>query len=108
MIQDRIAKIEATLAGAPDLSPAIRQELLTLLDELKTEVATIQPSHEAQALSIAASADAAFASAANAEDDGTPAALKDLRATVEEFEASHPQLVSVVERIAVTLSNMGI
>jgi len=32
----------------------------------------------------------------------------DLLSTVEELEASHPELVGVINRIAVTLSNMGI
>src|SRR5438105_324608 len=107
MIQDRIAKIEATLSGATDLSSATRQELLGLLADLKTEVASLQPAHDAEAQSIAASADAAFTSVSRPEDD-TPAALQELRASVAGFEASHPQLVSVVDRIALTLSNMGI
>ncbi len=107
MIQDRIAKIEATLNSAADLSPATRQELLSLLADLKTEVAALQPSHTAEAASITASTDAAIASVSRPEDD-TPAALRDLRASVAGFEASHPQLVAVVDRIALTLSNMGI
>lgn len=108
MIQDRIAKIEATLAGTPDLSPATRKELLALLADLKTEVAAIQSTHGAQAQGIAASAESAIASAASPEDTDTPEALKELRASVVGFEASHPQLVAVVDRIALTLSNMGI
>lgn len=105
MIQDRIAKIEATLAGASDLSPTTRQELLALLADLKTEVAAIQSAHGER---IAASAESAITSAADPEDTGTPAALEELRASVTGFEASHPQLVAVVDRIALTLSNMGI
>jgi len=107
MIQDRIAKIEATLAGAADLSPATRQELLALLADLKTEVASLQPSHAAEAHGIADSTDAAIASVSRPEDD-TPAALRNLRASVQGFEASHPQLVAAVDRLALTLSNMGI
>ena len=61
MIQDRIAQLEATLASAPDLSPATRQELLSLLADLKTEVAAIQPTHGDQAQGIAASAESAIA-----------------------------------------------
>jgi hypothetical protein len=108
MIQDRIAKIEATLAATTDLAPATREELLALLAELKTEVASLEAAHDEQALGIARSADAAFSLASQAEPASSPAVLDDLRASVVGFEASHPRLVQVVDRIALTLSNMGI
>lgn len=108
MIQDRIAKIEATLHSAADLSPATREQLLALLADLKAEVAEIPSEQSAQAQTIALSADAAFASAAGPATETAPAALRELRASVEGFEASHPRLVAVVDRIALTLSNMGI
>lgn len=108
MIQDRIAKIEATLHDASDLAPATREQLLALLADLKEEVASLPPAQSAQAQTIALSADAAFASAARPADEDAPTALRELRASVEGFEASHPQLVAVVDRIALTLSNMGI
>ena len=38
----------------------------------------------------------------------TAAALTGLTSSVHGFEASHPRLVEIVDRIAVTLSNMGI
>ena len=108
MIQDRIAKIEATLNSAPDLPAATRAELLALLADLKTEVAALAPTHGEQAQSITRSADAAFSLAGQAEEESTPAVLQDFRASVEGFEASHPRLVQIVDRIALTLSNMGI
>jgi Domain of unknown function (DUF4404) len=108
MIQDRIAKIEATLNNAPDLPAATRDELLALLGDLKAEVAGLAPTHGEQAKSITRSADAAFSLAAQPEEAGTPAVLQDFRASVEGFEASHPRLVQIVDRIALTLSNMGI
>ena len=108
MIQDRIAKIEATLTNAPDLPAATRAELLALLADLKTEVAALAPTHGEQAQSITRSADAAFSLAGQAEEASTPAVLQDFRASVEGFEASHPRLVQIVDRIALTLSNMGI
>jgi len=60
MIHDRIAKIEATLAAAPDLPEATRTELLALLADLKTEVATFTEAQGDQASSIARSTDAAI------------------------------------------------
>ena len=35
-------------------------------------------------------------------------ALEGLKTSVEGFEASHPRLVEIVDRLAITLSNMGI
>lgn len=107
MIQDRIAKIETTLATA-DLPPATRVELLGLLAELKTEVSGMDATHGDQAQTIAQSADAAFSLASRPEIPPTPAVLDELRESVAGFEASHPRLVQVVDRIALTLSNMGI
>src|SRR5688500_11275278 len=106
MIHDRIAQIEARLASISDLPPASRDELRTLLADLKAEVATLTPTDDAQAQSIARSADAAISLAAQPKQD--TAVLDDLRASVAGFEASHPRLVQVVDRIALTLSNMGI
>ena len=108
MIHDRIAKIEATLTNAPDLPAATRAELLALLADLKAEVASIVPTHGEQAQTITRSADAAFSLAAKPEEVRTPAVLQDFRASVEGFEAAHPRLVQIVDRIALTLSNMGI
>jgi hypothetical protein len=108
MIQDRITQIEARLASAADVPSATRDELQTLLAQLKAEVATLTGTHDAQAQSIARSTDAAIALAAQPAEGSTPAVLDELRASVEGFEASHPRLVQVVDRIALTLSNMGI
>jgi hypothetical protein len=108
MIQDRIAQIEATLTAAPNLSEATRAELLTLLADLKAEVTTLTDSDEDRARSITRSADAAMALTTTPQSDTAPAVLDEFRASVEGFEASHPRLVQVVDRIALTLSNMGI
>jgi len=108
MIQDRIAKIEETLAATPDLPAPTREELLRLLSELKSEVAAMAPAHGGEAQSIAQSADAAFTAVSHPRDESSSAVLDDFRASVEGFEASHPRLVQIVDRIAQTLSNMGI
>ena len=110
MIQDRIAKIETSLQNAPNLPAETKQELLALLAELKAEVAPLTATHGENAASIARYTDESFQEATreqrNAEE--TAAALSGLSASVEGFEASHPRLVQIVDRIAVTLSNMGI
>ena len=110
MIQDRIAKIEATLQGAANLPAETKQELLALLSELKAEVAPLTTTHGEDAASIARFTDASIHEATRSarKPEQTAAALSGLSASVEGFEASHPRLVQIVDRIALTLSNMGI
>jgi hypothetical protein len=110
MIQDRIDKIQAAVNSAQNLPDATRVELLKLLAELKAEVAPLAEVHGENAESIAQYAEASVQEATRSEKDPAlaDAALGGLTASVEGFEASHPQLVQVVNRIAVTLSNMGI
>ena len=110
MIQDRIDKIESTLQSAPNLPAETKQELLALLAELKAEVAPLSATHSEDAASIARFTDASFHEATRHErkPEQTAAALSGLSASVEGFEASHPRLVQIVDRIALTLSNMGI
>lgn len=110
MIQDRIDKIEAAVKGAPTLPAETRAELLTLLGDLKSEVGKLAATSDDDAHSIAGFADASVHEAIRSEKKPALAstALKGLTESVEGFEASHPRLVQVVDRIAVTLSNMGI
>ncbi len=110
MIQDTIQKIETRLQDADNLSPDARTELTTLLGELKSEVAQITDSHADQARSIAGFADLSTHEAVRKETnaDALNHSLGGLKSSVDEFEQSHPQLVSVVNRICTALSNLGI
>ena len=110
MIQDRIAKIESTLQSAPNLPAETRSELLSLLAELKAEVGPLSTTHGENAATIARFADASVHEATRSQrnPEQTAAALSGLSGSVEGFEASHPRLVQIVDRIALTLSNMGI
>jgi len=110
MIQDRIDKIETTLRESPKLAPETRDELLRLLEDLKAEIAPLAKSHEEDIQSIAQFADASIHEATRSTQKPAliEVALKGLSASVQDFEASHPRLVQVVDRLALTLSNMGI
>jgi hypothetical protein len=110
MIQDRIAKIEATLSSTQSIPAETRDELLKLLADLKAEVAPLAETHARQAGDIAQFTDDAVQDAISSErqPEVTAEALKGLASSVSDFEASHPRLVQIVDRIALTLSNMGI
>lgn len=110
MIDDTITKIEAQLAGAANLTPAQKGELLRLLGSLKLEVAELAKTDTEGARSIARFAEV---SALEATRSGRNPRLRELsirglRSSVEGFEESHPKLVQVVNSISHTLAGLGI
>ena len=67
MIQDRIAKIEATLSSSPNIPYETRQELLALMADLKAETAAFATTHGAEAQSLAQMTDVAVEQATREE-----------------------------------------
>lgn len=110
MIPERIDRLEDGLRKADDLPAESREELLQLVRELRQELAPLADQHSDDAGNIAAFAEASLSGARGDRRNPTlvGAAIGDLTASVEKFEASHPRLVDVVNRIAVALANMGI
>jgi ABC-type transporter Mla subunit MlaD len=110
MIRDTITKIEAKLEQSSAVSPESRQELLDLLAKLKTEIGALAESDAQQAETIAGHTEFSTREAISTERNPEllQRSLNDLSASVEGFESSHPRLVEVVNRIAMTLSNLGI
>ena len=110
MIQDTIAKIEERIRTADSVEDGHRAELLHLLGTLKSEVGELSQTHVDQAQSIAGFT-AVSAHEATREQKNPQLmrlSLDGLSSSVAEFEASHPKLVEVVNRICLTLSNLGI
>lgn len=110
MIRDTITQIESKLKQSSAVSPENRQELLDLLAKLKNEVDTLAESDTERAKAIAGHTEVSTreAIATRKDPESLQRSLNDLSASVEGFESSHPQLVEVVNRIATTLSNLGI
>lgn len=110
MIQDTISRIEGKLKKTPLIHGENKDELLKLVDELRREVTDLSKTHPEQAESIAGFADISAHEAVR--DVRNPHLSKlsteGLLASVREFEQSHPRLVSIVNIISNTLSNMGI
>jgi hypothetical protein len=109
MMQQTIKEIEDRLATAT-LSPERRQELVDLLDTLKQEVSSLAQTHREEARNIAGFAKASTeeATASEPNPENLELSLESLSSSVRGFEGSHPQLVEIVNRLAVTLSNLGI
>ena len=110
MIQETISKIETKLQQSGALDAKGRGELLELLGTLKTEILELSKTDAEQARRIAGLTDASARAATG--EEGNPEALqsslKDLVASVDGFEGSHPRLVELVNRLATALSNLGI
>jgi hypothetical protein len=110
MLEDTLSKLETRIQNAGTLRDENRHELLQLISQLKAEVSGLSKTHQEQAQSIASFAELSTNEAMR--ESKNPETLKystaGLESSVDEFEKTHPQLVAVVNRIATTLSNMGI
>jgi len=110
MIGDTISKLEGKLRESTSVNPETRAELLELLGRLKGEISELSRSNAEQAKTIAGHTE--FSTREAIREGKNPETLKrsieELSASVEGFESSHPTLVEVVNRIATTLSNLGI
>jgi DNA repair exonuclease SbcCD ATPase subunit len=110
MIDETIDKIEERLRNAQSIPEERKAELLQLLVTLRSEVGQIAPTHSEAARTIAGHTERSTAAATEVtrDDDQLQESLDNLSASVTDFEKSHPKLVQVVNRICVTLSNLGI
>src|SRR5262245_21739926 len=110
MIRDTISKIEPKLRQSSAVTPESRQELLDLLAQLKTEITDLAQSDAQQAETIAGQTELSTREAISEQrnPESLRRSLDELSASVDGFESSHPKLVEIVNRIATTLSNLGI
>lgn len=95
MTPARISEIETLVRDSDRLSPEAKAELLKDLAELKDAAGQFPERNAAPETN-------------EREGESVNPAWRELSASVEGLEASHPQLTSLANRIAVVLSNMGI
>ena len=111
MIEQTISEIEAKLPATNSVDSQRKEELLTLLGRLKSEIGTLAQTHEEQADSIANFAKLSALEATRSEPNPQLRELSNqgLVSSVEGFEKSHPHLVQIVNSISSTLkANLGI
>ncbi len=110
MIDDTIAKIQQRLEQTANLPDDKRRELLVLLAQLKTELASVATADPDQARSITGFTELSAHEATRDQPSQATMqnAIAGLESTVKGFEAAHPKLTAVVNRIAESLSNLGI
>ena len=93
MILNRIEELEARIRTAT-LSEEQKEQLLGLLEAMKSEAGSLPPTSSALTVPDA--------------EKPIESVLGDLQKSLGGLEASHPRLTELANQVAVTLSNMGI
>jgi len=110
MIRETITQIEARVKESESLNDAKKKELLDLLSSLKAEVSELSQTHAEETRSITGFTEISVHEAMRGEKNPQllKLSLEGLSKSVEGFEGSHPKLVAAVNRICLTLANLGI
>lgn len=109
MIQKTIENIEAKVKNA-DIRGEDKDALLNMLSALEAEVLALAKTHPEQAESITGFAQVSAHEATREQKDREllNLSIQGLTSSIEGFENSHAELVKIVNRISVMLSNLGI
>jgi hypothetical protein len=110
MVQETITRIENQLSANESLNAEKKQELLSLVRELKKEVAGLAETHREDAQSIAGFAETSVYEAMRKERDQEllSHSLDGMALSVRRLEVSHPRLVGIINTIGQTLWKIGI
>ena len=110
MTEERIEKIKSTVEAADHIPAEKKAELSGLLSKLQPAIAKVAQTHPEDAQSIGQSVEASAHEAAreNKRPERVERALRELKQSVEKFEASHPDLAAFVSRYSTLLSALGI
>jgi hypothetical protein len=110
MLSETIARIEDQLKGNNSLDAGTKQELLSLVGELKKEASALAETHHEDAGSIASFTETSVHEATRGErnEELLNHSLEGMKLSVRRFEVSHPKLVGLVDAISRTLWEIGI
>jgi prefoldin subunit 5 len=110
MTDERIEKIKSAVEAADHIPAEKKAELLEILANLKPAIAKVAETHPDDAHSIGQSVEVSAHAAAgeNKRPERVERAMRELKESVEKFEASHPELAAFVNRYSTLLSALGI
>jgi vacuolar-type H+-ATPase subunit B/Vma2 len=110
MTDESIEKIQSAIESAENIPPNKKAELLGLLSKLKPAVAKASKTHQDHANRTARLIEASAHEVTRAEQkpESIKKLLRELEQSVENFEASHPELVALVAEYTAFLSAVGI
>lgn len=104
-----ISKIEDEIVASAGLSVTRKSELMSLMGDLKKELANIEQHNFDKAVNIAnLTGDSATKALKPATVNSSDTPFSELKNSVSEFEVTHPELVRIVNQICIMLSNIGI
>jgi hypothetical protein len=110
MTDEHIEKTKSAIESADNIPADKKAELLDLLSKLKHAIVKVSQTHHDDAKSIARLVQASAHETIRAEKkpEHTNRLLHELKRSVENFEASHPQLSAFVNQYSALLSALGI
>jgi hypothetical protein len=110
MVHETISRIENGLRANEGLAEEKKQELLSLVGELKKEMAALAETHHDDAYSIASFTETSVHEATRREKNREllTHSLDGMSLSVRRFEVSHPKLTGLVNAIGQTLWKIGI
>lgn len=110
MVHETISRIENQLSANESLNAEKKQELLSLVRELKKEVSVLAETHSEDARSIAGFTETSVHEAIRKERNPEllSHSLDGMSLSVRRFEVSHPRLVGLINSIGQTLWKIGI
>lgn len=110
MLKDTLSRIEAAIASIKSVEGERKAELIALLGRLKEEIAALPESRLDDARSIAHFTETAAheVTRAGRSPERSNLSISGMAYSVKGFEASHPDLVKVVNEICMMLARIGI
>jgi hypothetical protein len=110
MTDEHIEKTKSAIESAENIPADRKAELLDLLSKLKPAITKVSETHQEHARRIAQLVEASAHETIRAEKkpEHTNRLLHELKQSVDNFEASHPELTAFVTKYSAILSAMGI
>jgi hypothetical protein len=110
MLQDTLKKLDTFLNKADHLSVEEKQTLITLIEELKTELKGLEGNHNEKTESLMNFLSLSVHELSREDKNAKNISLgmEGLKSSVLSFETSHPGLVNAINNFCLTLSGMGI
>jgi len=110
MTDEHIEKTKSAIESAENIPADKKAELVDLLSKLKPAIAKVSETHHEDARSIARLVEASAHETIRAQTkpELNKRLLHELKQSVENFEASHPQLAAFVTQYSTVLSALGI
>jgi len=108
MSDEHLHRAETVIKTANNISAEKKVEFVGLLSRLKSAIGDVSQTHAGDAQSVARLAEASAREATLKRPNQLEKTLRELKRSVDKFEASHPDLVITANEFATLLAEMGI